>query len=81
MRSRINDGTQSASSAPVGISLLGPEDAKKSSSRQKCSISSPCSSAAAAAAANSSNTRSSVRTEAAMHLSIDKGYWFDVKRW
>lgn len=79
MRSRTNDGTQSAS-ATVGISLLGPEDRKKSSKRQKCSIFSPCSSAAAAAA-NSSNNRSSVRTEAAMHLSIDKGYWFDVKRW
>lgn len=77
MHNRRNDGTQSAS-APVGISLLGPEDAKKSSIRQKCSIFSPCSSAAAA---NSSNNKSSVRTEAAMHLSIDKGYWFDVKRW
>jgi hypothetical protein len=83
MRSRRNDGTQSALSAPVGISLLGPEDAKKSTSRrQKCSIFSPCSSAAAAAASNSStSSKPSVQTEAAMHLSIDKGYWFDVKRW
>lgn len=77
MHSRTNQGAPSAS-APVGISLLGPEDAKKSSRRQKCSIFSPCISAAAA---NSSNNKSSVRTESAMHLSIDKGYWFDMKRW
>lgn len=77
MHSRRNDSRQSAS-ASIGISLLGPEDAKKSSMRQKCSIFSPCSSAAAT---NSGNSKSSVRTEAAMHLSIDKGYWFDVKRW
>ncbi|EEA27251.1 hypothetical protein TMatcc_004465 [Talaromyces marneffei ATCC 18224] len=63
-------------SAPVGISLLGPEDVKKNM-RQKCSIFSPCSSSAI----SSSNSKSSVRTEAAMHLSIDKGYWFDTKRW
>jgi hypothetical protein len=76
MHSRNQGVTNNTSaSAPVGISLLGPEDAKRSR-RQKCSIFSPCSSAA-----NSSNSKSSVRTEAAMHLSIDKGYWFDAKRW
>lgn len=78
MHSRRIDGAPSAS-APVGISLLGPEDAIKTSRRQKCSILSPCSSSAATASIG--NSKSSVRTEAAMHLSINKGYWFDVKRW
>ncbi|EED19680.1 F-box domain protein [Talaromyces stipitatus ATCC 10500] len=78
-RSQEFIGKQSSSeSAPVGIGLIGPEDTKKSSRRQRCSILSPCSSSYSA---NSNNGKSSVRTEAAMHLSIDKGYWFDIKRW
>lgn len=71
MRHRDGDNVikNSSSAASVGISLLGPENIK---SRQKCSLYSPC--------ANMSPNKTSVRTEPAMHISIDRGYWFNAKR-
>ncbi|OKL62820.1 hypothetical protein UA08_01701 [Talaromyces atroroseus] len=57
------------SHAPFGISLLDTDNVK--SGMRRFSVG-PC--------PNVSSSKSSVRTEPAMHLSIDKGYWFDAER-
>lgn len=66
------EATKNSSAAAAGIGLLGPENNIKSTQKFSVVSSSP--------GMPPSKPSSSVRTERAMHLSIDKGYWFDRER-